>query len=98
MKCYKCNKEFEEKEVKLSHDIPKYIGGTDLDGRNWLCKKHHKEYDNLILSKCLIFVGEEFIVEERISWMKELSKQPENLKIEFRKIAKKIKEEFYNGL
>jgi len=95
MKCFKCNKEFEEKDLELSHDIPKYIGGTDLDGRHWLCKNCHNEYEMTILLDCLKFVGEEYQIGERVIWMKELSKQSENLKIEFKKIAKKIKEEFY---
>jgi len=31
MKCFICKKEFPENELDLSHDIPKYIGGTDKD-------------------------------------------------------------------
>lgn len=97
MKCDKCLKDFEEKELDCSHDIPKYIGGTDKDGRHWLCKDCHEEYDNLILKECLKFVHEEFNKEERIEWMKELSKQNDNLKLMFRGIALTIKEGFYNG-
>lgn len=97
MECQKCKKEFEEKEIECSHDIPKYIGGTDKDGRHWLCKECHNKYKNLILKECLEFVGEKFIEEERIIWMKELSKQSELLKSKFRGISKIIRGGFYNG-
>jgi len=97
MKCSKCKNEFEEKDLQESHDIPRYIGGIDLDGRHWLCKECHKEYDNLIINKCLKFVGEKFNEEERIAWMIELSKQSKDLKLKFREIARQIKEEFFNG-
>lgn len=95
MKCSKCKEEFEEHELDCSHDIPKYMGGTDLDGRHWLCKKHHEEYENLILKWCLEFVGEEFIQEERTSWMIELKKQPEELKKKFREFAQEIRRWYY---
>lgn len=95
MKCAFCKKEFPESELELSHDIPKYMGGTDLDGRHYLCKKHHEDYDNLILMKCSAICGKGFVKEERIGLMVYLSKQTEQHK-EFREIAKKIWEEFYN--
>jgi hypothetical protein len=98
MKCEKCFEDFEEKEIEVSHDIPKYLGGTDKDGRHNLCKKHHKDYDDLILKECLKSVGEEFNEEERISWMIELSKQREDLKIEFRSIARKWCDDFFKGV
>lgn len=98
MKCDKCQEDFEERLLDESHDIPKYIGGTDLDGRHWLCKKHHNEYEKLVLVACLKIVGEELVDDsEIIIWMKDLSKQPEELKKLFRKEAKKIKREFYYG-
>jgi len=97
MKCDKCNKDFEERLIQSSHDIPKYIGGIDSDGRHWLCKDCHDKYDNLILIRCLNFVGEEFNFDERILWMKELSKQPEGLKMKFKEIAEDVKEEFFDG-
>jgi hypothetical protein len=49
MKCQKCLLEFEEKDIDLSHDVPKYMGGTDSDGRHYLCKKCHTEYELEIL-------------------------------------------------
>jgi hypothetical protein len=47
-----CHKDFKEKELELSHNVPKYLGGSDADGRMWLCKKHHDDYENLILWNC----------------------------------------------
>jgi len=43
IKCRKksCYGIVNENEVQLHHLIPKCIGGTDLDGRRYLCKKHH---------------------------------------------------------
>lgn len=96
MKCAKCNKEFEEKDMHISHDVPKYLGGTDLGGRHWLCHKCHFEYDKIILIRCLKFVGEELADDSEIPfWMKELSRQPERLKEEFRKIAREVKKEWW---
>jgi len=94
MICSYCKEEFQESELELSHDIPRYIGGTDKDGRHWLCKKHHNDYDNLILKKILNYVGEEFIEEERIGWMINLKKQS-YLHSKFKEIAKQVKEEYY---
>jgi hypothetical protein len=50
MKCDKCRKEFLESELQLSHDVPKYIRGTDKDGRHYLCKKCHDIYERLCFS------------------------------------------------
>ena len=94
-KCSYCNDDFLEPQLECSHDIPRYIGGTDLDGRHWLCKQHHKKYERKVLISCLKIVGETLEEGEEISWMKDLSKQSEQLKIKFREEAKKVKEEFY---
>ena len=95
MKCAYCEKKFPETELELSHDIPRYIGGTDKDGRHYLCKPCHKDYDNFILMRCLKFIGEEFKEGERILWMIELKKQSIILKKTFRLIALTVKEDFY---
>lgn len=50
MKCHKCNDEFLEKDIQESHDVPKYMGGTDADGRHWLCKKCHDIYEKIAFS------------------------------------------------
>ena len=34
MICQKCKDDFPESEIQVSHDIPKYLGGTDKDGRH----------------------------------------------------------------
>jgi len=57
VKCFKCQDNFEEKEIQESHDIPKYIGGTDLDGRHNLCKDCHNKYELQILISCLHKLG-----------------------------------------
>jgi len=97
MKCQKCEKEFEEKDLQISHDIPKYLGGTDLDGRHWLCKNCHDKYESTILIYYLSIIEEEFLEEDKITLMKEISKLSKPIKSNFRKIAKQVKEEFFNG-
>jgi len=55
MICAKCgsNGKFKwdnfEVSLETSHDIPKYMGGTDKDGRHLLCKKCHKDYELQVL-------------------------------------------------
>ena len=49
LECQNCKKLFDEKEIECSHDIPKYLGGTDKDGRHNLCKKCHDDYEEYIL-------------------------------------------------
>jgi len=41
MQCEKCKEEFEEKDIHVHHIIPKHLGGTDKDGRIYLCYKCH---------------------------------------------------------
>jgi len=50
MKCFKCGNDFPEKEIHISHDIPKYVGGIDADGRHHLCKKCHDIYEKMVFS------------------------------------------------
>ena len=54
MKCYKCNKDFEEREIHESHDVPCYLfegnrkgrkNQADKFGRHYLCKNCHDEYE-----------------------------------------------------
>jgi len=54
MICQKCKDDFPESEIQVSHDIPKYLGGTDKDGRHNLCIKCHKEYEDEVLRLCLM--------------------------------------------
>ena len=79
MNCMKCGKKFEEKNIEESHDIPKHLGGSDKDGRHWLCKKCHKDYEWLVFSRCA-------------NYIKNLS--PE-IKIRLKKIASFVKEDFF---
>jgi len=57
IKCRKkgCN----ETVVELHHLVPKYCGGTDTDGRRYLCKKHHDILHNLYSSMVFRFVPDE---------------------------------------
>lgn len=50
MRCQKCRKDFPENEIHVSHDVPKYIGGTDKDGRHNICKKHHDIYEKMVFA------------------------------------------------
>ena len=50
MICNKCKKEFEEKDIQESHDIPEYMDGTDLDGRHQVCVKCHDIYEKICFS------------------------------------------------
>jgi hypothetical protein len=59
-KCPICKEEFDERDMEISHDIPKYLGGGDLDGRHRLCKSNkyskyigcHEKYEFNILHDC----------------------------------------------
>ena len=101
MNCMKCDEDFEEKDLDCSHDIPKYMGGTDADGRHWLCKSCHNKYDFLVLKKCLNFIGEELTCDEDkdevIFWQIELKKQSYALKQKFQEIAKEMREIYFHG-
>jgi NAD-dependent SIR2 family protein deacetylase len=39
LKCEKCGES--TKKLQLHHLIPRSLGGTDMDGRIWLCEKCH---------------------------------------------------------
>lgn len=47
MKCQKCGIDLPEKDIQLSHDVPKYMGGKDTDGRHYLCVKCHDIYEKI---------------------------------------------------
>ena len=55
MRCSKCKKDFPEKEIQESHDVPCYLfegnrkgrkNQADKFGRHWLCEGCHKHYEN----------------------------------------------------
>ena len=52
------------------HIIPKSIGGTDKDGRRWLCKKHH-DILHLKLTKIIWY----YVPEEKREECKEAIKK-----------------------
>jgi 5-methylcytosine-specific restriction endonuclease McrA len=52
--CFKCGKKLCEEDLELSHDIPKYMGGTDLDGRHYLCHECHQKYELEVLKFTLM--------------------------------------------
>lgn len=82
MKCDKCLKEFEESKLELSHDIPKYAGGIDLDGRHYLCKKCHRTYELEVLKVGLM------------NWIKRL---PQVDRLIFKNSAKLVKRYFFKN-
>lgn len=59
MKCSICKEEFPEKELQLSHDIPKYMGGKDSDGRHYLCKRCHDIYERMVFAIMVSNLSEE---------------------------------------
>ena len=59
MICQSCKKDFEEKEMQLSHNVPRYMGGTDSDGRKWLCKRCHGIYEWTIVKYVWNMIPEE---------------------------------------
>ncbi len=95
MNCQLCE---EKGKTQCSHDIPKYIGGTDKDGRHNLCEDCHKKYDKKHLKIFLEFVGEKF--NEDCMWFEVKALQIEisklkNLHSTFRDMAKQIKKEVF---
>lgn len=47
--CEKCRGQFDERDLQKHHLIPKFMGGTDKDGRLWLCKiRCHNILHNII--------------------------------------------------
>lgn len=75
MKCQKCGDEFEESQIDVSHDVPRYIfnGGTrerkqqaDKWGRYNLCKKHHDIYEKTVFAVMTRDLPEETKQEMRL--------------------------------
>jgi len=57
--CKKCGFTSEDQsKLELHHVIPKCIGGVDLDGRVWLCKKCHDILGGMLLKQVWNFVPE----------------------------------------
>jgi len=60
MKCQKCKKDFPEREIHESHDIPCYLfegdrkerkNQADKFGRHHLCNECHEKYEFLVLKE-----------------------------------------------
>lgn len=98
--CFKCKKEFFERELEVSHDYPKYLGGTDKDGRHLLCVDCHTHYDFCILSEIflkLYSIQIPYTQDKRkyIPFMSRLKR--EGLTKIYFPIIKEVKEGFFNG-
>lgn len=50
IECMIC-KEKDQSKLELHHKLPKFMGGTDADGRVYLCKKHHGILHSLVMKK-----------------------------------------------
>lgn len=69
MKCQKCNNEFPEKEIEVSHDVPVYMfegkdrkekkQQADKYGRHNLCIKCHKTYEGYIAGVMVKYLPKE---------------------------------------
>jgi len=106
MICSICKKEFQDNEIELSHDIPKYLGGTDADGRHYLCKECHDLYELKILATCLIkyfsiLIHRVDVINDRrflIPYMNLIKNSPNLTKVKCILEAEEIKREvFGNG-
>ena len=100
--CAKCEEKYNEKELETSHDIPKYIGGTDKDGRHWLCNKCHSQYDRAILMRIYLKIFNELIPysEDRRSYIKYMSmikKSSDRIKDKCKIISVEFCKEFFGG-
>lgn len=59
--CRKCGaNDLPESEFHLHHLVPKYIGGTDTQGRAYLCKSCHNKLHQAILEFTLEWIGDDF--------------------------------------
>jgi len=56
--CKKCGFDGNQEDIHLHHIIPKAIGGTDRDGRIYLCKKCHDILHNMLPGFLWRFVGD----------------------------------------
>jgi hypothetical protein len=80
MICQKCGLDFPERLIETSHDIPKYMGGTDKDGRHNLCANCHEEYEKEV---------------SLVAFMNLVKSLPENMKKECRKGAWVVQQYFF---
>ena len=57
--CKRCEYSPKESKIQLHHKIPKCIGGTDKDGRVYLCQKCHDIWHYMLPKFIFKFVPEE---------------------------------------
>lgn len=74
MRCSKCLKDFEEKNIHGSHDIPKWLGGKDSDGRHWLCKDCHDKYELEVIRLVMMNFIKDLPDKEKYQWCAKLVK------------------------
>lgn len=70
MKCQKCLKDFEERDIQESHDIPKYMFNGDKNiadkyGRHQLCQRCHDIYEKIVFSIVFKSLSEEQKLKSR---------------------------------
>ena len=95
--CFVCGDTF---NLQRSHDIPKYIGGTDKDGIRILCSKHHREYDLYLLKCFLENIGEEIVLDnfnQIIKYQIEIKKN-KTLHQSFRDLTKNILDYYFTNI
>ena len=64
MICEQCKKDFPEKDVQESHDVPCYLfkgfnrnkkkNQADKYGRHWLCTNCHNEYEEAVRQQLIL--------------------------------------------
>lgn len=59
VECAKCGYSEIQSEIHLHHLVPKALGGTDNDGRRYLCKKCHDILHNMLIKRIWKFVNAE---------------------------------------
>jgi len=102
--CAKCKREIDwiGNSLEVSHNIPKYMGGTDKDGRKLLCPGCHIDYEYEVLSKCLkqffdISLPRFEDKRDYIHFYNIIRNSSESLKKGCRDLAKQICDDFFGG-
>ena len=76
MKCEKCKWDFPEREIHTSHDVPKYLGGTDAEGRHYLCTNCHDAYEMDVLKLVMMnYIKKNQKEFEQYKWCAKLVKR-----------------------
>lgn len=88
LKCPICKFDYDQRDMELSHDIPRYLGGTDLDGGHWLSENCHDKYERMILARCYLEIFNKIVPYYRdrrryIPFMTSLKDNPRAKEIAF---------------